>query len=115
MKSIQRRKTLHILLKSIVEEVTKDKTPRVFYNHPGNLKMIYPCVVYRQIEMRNHFAGNIKYHTNTFYEIQVMHKLPDDEIVDIILEKINTAVFKHSYTADNIIHTIIEVNTGGFL
>ena len=115
MKSIERRQILHNILEDIVSDYANDKTPRVFYNSPGNKLISYPCIIYRQVSLRPRFADNRKYYTSTTYELQVLHRLPDDPIIDDIYDRINSSVFLNSYTMDNIIHTIIQVNTGGLI
>lgn len=79
---------------------------RVYYQAPESLKMEYPCIRYSKSDIESTHADNVKYSTNNRYELIVIDKLPDNEVIKKILDLPYTSFDRH-YTANNLNHDVI--------
>lgn len=91
------RTDLHILLEDILG------SKNVYYQPPSNIQMKYPAIVYSRSDIRNTYADNSVYIQKHIYDITVIDKNPDSEIVEKV-SKIPTCSFSRHYTADNLNH-----------
>ena len=78
----------------------------VYYQPPESLKMEYPCIRYSKSDIEETHADNVKYSRNNRYEIIVIDKLPDNEVIKKILDLPYTSFDRH-YTANNLNHDVI--------
>ena len=58
----------------------------VYFQPPENVKIQYPAIVYSLSEIRNTFADNSVYSRKKAYDVTVIDKNPDSEIVDKVSE-----------------------------
>ena len=91
------RLELHSLLKGFVDNV--------YFQPPENLKLIYPAIVYSMSDIRNTFAGDDVYKQSRFYELTVIDKNPDSEIVEKI-SKLPKIRFNRHFKSDNLNHYV---------
>ena len=56
-------------------------TKNVYYSPPASLKMQYPAIVYSRSDIDNAHANNSVYKQEYPYEITVIDRNPDSEIV----------------------------------
>ena len=54
----------------------------VYFQPPPTLSMSYPCIVYSRDLARTSYADNIPYRNKTRYQLTVIDKNPDSEIVE---------------------------------
>ena len=80
----------------------------VYYQAPESLKMEYPCIRYSKSVIDSRHANNIKYINHDCYEIIVIDKLPDNEVIKKILDLPYTSFDRH-YTANNLNHDVITI------
>ena len=80
----------------------------VYYQPPASVKMSYPAIVYSRNDIRNDFANNNVYAQNRSYEIIVIDKNPDSEIVDKI-SQLPMCRFDRHYTSDNLNHDVFTI------
>lgn len=80
----------------------------VYYQAPESLKMEYPCIRYSKSVIDTRHASNIKYINHDSYEIIVIDKLPDNEVIKKILDLPYTSFDRH-YTANNLNHDVITI------
>lgn len=78
----------------------------VYYQAPESLKMEYPCIRYSRSDIESTNADNAKYLKHNRYEVIVIDKLPDNEVIQKILDLPYTSFDRH-YTANNLNHDVI--------
>lgn len=93
-------------LQSILEKLLG--TSNVYYQPPENLKMEYPCIKYSKNIISSHHADNIKYVNKTSYNITVIDKYPDNDVIGKILEMPLSSYNRH-YIWDNLNHDVIKI------
>lgn len=80
----------------------------VYYQPPETLKMEYPCIRYSKVNIDSKHADNIKYVNTNAYDAVVISKLPDNEVIEKILELPLTSYDRH-YVSDNLNHDVIRI------
>ena len=68
--------------------------------------MEYPCIRYSKSDIESTHADNVKYSKHNRYEIIVIDKLPDNEVIQKILDLPYTSFDRH-YTSNNLNHDVI--------
>lgn len=94
-------------LQTLLEEILGSSN--VYYQPPESVKMSYPAIVYSLKNMKNNFANNSVYTQYTDYEIIVIDKDPDSEIVSKI-SKLPLCMFDRTYVSDNLNHTVFTLS-----
>lgn len=75
----------------------------VYYNPPANLQMKYDAIRYSLSGIQSEHANNNKYTKMKCYDLIVISRKPDPEVVDMILELPYSSLGR-PYTADNLNH-----------
>lgn len=75
----------------------------VYYNPPASVNMKYDAIRYSLSAIQSNYANNIKYKNMKCYDLVVIAKLPDPEVVDKILALPYSSMGR-PYTADNLHH-----------
>lgn len=78
----------------------------VYYQPPENLKMEYPAIRYSLSKIESRYANDLKYSKLTRYDVIVIGKMPNDSIVEKILELPYSAFDRH-YISNNLNHDSI--------
>lgn len=99
---------LHAILCKIVNIKEPDGDMHVYYQPPSSIKMKYPAIVYSRNDIENNHANNAVYNQQHSYEITVIDKNPDSEIVDKI-SKLPLCRFNRHYIADNLNHDVFTI------
>lgn len=88
------------------EELVKILGSRnVYFNPPETLKLNYPCIVYSLSSIRKEDADDSAYKINKAYSITLIHKDPDNDIVDKIL-LLPMCKFDRPFVSDNLYHYV---------
>ena len=93
-------------LQNVLEELLGSRN--VYYQPPESLKMNYPAIVYTRKTIDNSYANNSVYKQNYAYEITVIDKNPDSEIVNKI-SKLPTCRFDRHFKSDNLNHDVFTL------
>ena len=93
-------------LQNVLEELLGSRN--VYYQPPESLKMSYPAIVYARKTIDNSYANNSVYKQNYAYEITVIDKNPDSEIVNKI-SKLPTCRFDRHFKSDNLNHDVFTL------
>ena len=93
-------------LQNVLEELLGSRN--VYYQPPESLKMNYPAIVYARKTIDNSYANNSVYKQNYAYEITVIDKNPDSEIVNKV-SKLPTCRFDRHFKSDNINHDVFTL------
>lgn len=75
----------------------------VYFNPPESLKMNYPCIRYSLGGIRKDSADDSSYMKHPYYTIVLIHKDPDNKIVDKILD-MEKCTLDRPYVSDNLYH-----------
>lgn len=85
--------------KQTVKEKLLTICKNLYFQPPTGLDMKFPCIVYKRKKIDQKKADNIKYKTDVIYEVIVIDRDPDSEIVNAVSELPNT--FHNSYYTKN--------------
>lgn len=90
-----------------LDDYFKTLTPNVYFQPPSSIKMNYPAIRYRRASIDSTPADNMQYLTNVVYEVTVIDRDPDSEIVEEISKMSGTYHVRH-YTAENLNHDVFR-------
>lgn len=93
-------------LQNVLEELLGSRN--VYYQPPESLKMNYPAIVYARKTIDNSYANNSVYKQNYAYEITVIDKNPDSEIVNKV-SRLPTCRFDRHFKSDNLNHDVFTL------
>lgn len=77
----------------------------VYFQSPGNVKMIYPCILYSLDTERKMHADNIGYKRDSRYKITIIDKDPDSTLRHI-LDDMSYCSLDRVYISDNLYHFV---------
>lgn len=89
--------------------VLKTFTQHVYYQDPGNISMIYPCIVYSREGADTKYANGYVYGGTYEYKVTFMSKNPDDPILDKMSRDVRLR-YDTEYKADGIYHCVFNIN-----
>lgn len=98
----QRRLELHEILCGILG------SRNVYYQQPNSTKMSYPAIIYSRDDIVNDFADNNVYIQSHRYQITVIDRNPDSEIVEKVSQMPKCRYDRH-YVSDNLNHDIFTI------
>ena len=98
-----KRAKLHKDIQTLVGDSVK-----VYFEPVENVKMEYPCVIYRRTRRLHKWALNVKYLDNTEYDIIYVTEDPDDDVVTELL-KLNMSSYDRRYVTNSMYHDVIQV------
>ena len=96
----QSRLMLHQLFETFVENV--------YFQPPTNVKLVYPCIIYKRDFADTKFADDKPYNHVKRYMVTVIDQDPDSEIPDKVAS-LPMTLFNRFYTADNLNHDVYSV------
>ena len=94
------RLQLHQILKGIVEHV--------YFQPPANVQMEFPCIVYQRDYGRTQFAGNLPYRYTKRYQLTVIDRNPDSNILDKV-ELLPMCLFSRYFAKDGLNHDVYNI------
>ena len=95
-----RRLELHQILESFVENV--------YFQPPTNVRLLYPCIIYKRDFADTKFADDKPYSFVQRYSIMIIDPNPDSDIPEKVAA-MPMSLFNRFYTADNLNHDIYNV------
>ena len=93
-------------LQSKLEELLGVKN--VYYQPPETVKMSYPAIVYSRKNIKQTFANNSMYMKDNCYEIIVVDRKPDNEVIDKLLS-LPYCSYDRGYKSDNLNHDVLTI------
>lgn len=93
-------------LQAILENILGSRN--VYYQPPETLKIQYPAIVYKRIDIKNDYANNRPYIQNRRYQLTVIDFDPDSEIVDKVSLLPECSYVNH-FTSDNLNHDVFSI------
>ena len=97
---MDKRLDLHNKLVEILE------SKNVYYQPPENTKIEYTAIKYSLGKIESRYANNIKYSNLNRYDVTVIGRLPNDKIVQKLLELPYSSFDRH-YVYNNLNHDVI--------
>ena len=80
----------------------------VYYQPPESIKMKYPAIVYTKSNMQSRFANDKSYSQMTSYDITVIDKRPDNEVIRKLLE-LPYCSFDRHFKSSNLNHDVLTL------
>ena len=80
----------------------------VYFQPPASVKMQYPAIVYSRSNIDNAHADNSVYKQEYAYEITVIDRNPDSEIVKKV-SRLPRCRFNRHYPSDNLNHDVFTI------
>lgn len=93
-------------LQSILEEILGSRN--VYFQPPSSVRMEYPAIVYSRKSIDNKHADDSVYMQDNSYELIVIDKNPDSDIVSRVSELLLCRFDRH-YKADNLNHDVFTL------
>lgn len=93
-------------LQKILEEILGSRN--VYYQPPESIKLNYPAIVYSRERIDNSFADDKVWKQDCSYQITVIDKDPDSEIVNKV-SQIPMCRHDRHFTSDNLNHDVFTL------
>lgn len=93
-------------LQAILERILGSRN--VYYQPPESVKINYPAIIYSRTDIDSKHADDMSYMCTNRYEIIVIDKKPDNEVIDKIMS-LSCCSFDRHYTADNLHHDVLTL------
>lgn len=81
----------------------------VYFQSPPSIKMVYPCIRYRRDSIAIQHAGNQPYKHKKRYQVTVISRDADCEIVDEVA-KLPTCSYDRQYVEDELYHDVFTIH-----
>lgn len=88
-----------------LQEMLEGICDNVYFQPPSSVRMSYPAIRYELYDIDNRYADNKVYLQDRAYQLTVIDRDPDSEIVDEV-SMIDGIRFNRYYRADNLSHTV---------
>jgi len=83
-------------------------TGNVYFQPPETVKLVYPCIIYSRNSGDVDFADNINYRHYIQYDVMVIDKNPDSEILSKIAA-LPLCKYSRHYTLNNLNHDVFTL------
>ena len=83
-------------------------SPNVYFQPPANIEMVYPCIVYHRDSARTQFAGNSPYRYTQRYQVTVIDRDPENEVL-VKIAALPMSTFNRFFMADNLNHDVFNL------
>lgn len=107
---VEERLKLHTILTDIMKKYSSDA--RVFFKPDSNVKLNYPCIIYTREGDQSRHADNTRYFNTTSYQITVIDRDSDSELVNDILNKLSLSRRSNEFVSNGLYHYIITISNG---
>lgn len=81
---------------------------QVYFQPPANIKLAYPCIVYKRNLAETQYGDNSPYLYMKRYMVTVIDRDPDSEIPDRVAE-LPLCIFSTHYTSDGLNHDVFNL------
>ena len=93
-------------LQAKLEELLESRN--VYYQPPESVKLQYPAIVYSKSDIDSTYADDISYRLTHRYEITVLDKQPDNEVIGKLLKEKYCSFDRH-FKSDNLNHDVLTL------
>ena len=105
---MNKRLKLHEILCRIINITEPDGDRHTYFNPPMSVQMKYPAIVYSRKPISNKYADNSVYKQDRAYNITVIDKDPDSELV-IKVSQLPKCRHDNHFISDNLNHDIFTL------
>ena len=91
-----------------LDEYFHTLTPNVYFQPPSGHRLEYPAIVYKRSSIRNTFANNSVYGQRPGFEVTVIDRDPESEIVNT-LSKLPLCSHDRNFTSENLNHDVFTL------
>lgn len=103
------KEEIRLLLQEALETAFPDLT--VIFRPSGNIKLIYPCVVYEPKKEEASFANNKPYTIGTQFQVMFISNLPGYASTRLIYDLSGVNVVRNnSYVTNDLVHDVFIVS-----
>lgn len=81
----------------------------VYFQPPETLKIKYPAIIYKLVDMDPIYADNKMYINRKKYAVTLIHDDPDNEVKECIIEHFRYCTFDRPYESDNLYHYVYDL------
>lgn len=81
----------------------------VYFQPPASVKLSYPCIIYKLTNADIGYADNRTYMYSRRYQISLITKDPDSDLIDLIPRSLRHCTFTNYYVSDNLNHYIYDL------
>ena len=78
----------------------------VYFQPPESIKIKYPAIIYDIENIDQKFANNMTYNKDRAYLLILIHRDPDNEIIEKLLFSFPKIRFDRAYESDNMHHYV---------
>lgn len=78
----------------------------VYFQPPEVVRMKYPCIVYNLSDIRTRHANDAVYTTDKRYDVTLITKDPDNDLIDKMAVVFPLCGFNRSFISDNLYHYV---------
>lgn len=83
-------------------------TPKVYFQPPTNVQLVYPCIIYERDQARTNFADDRPYKFMLRYSVMVIDPNPDS-IIPSKVAAMPISTFNRFFTVNNLNHDVYNV------
>ena len=94
------RLQLHDILETFVDNV--------YFQPPENIKLVYPCIIYKRDFAETEFANNVPYKHQLRYMITVIDRDPDSDIPGKVA-RLPQCLYNRFFTSANLNHDVYRL------
>lgn len=80
-----------------------------YFQPPESMKLKFPCIVYHMYRINSKYADNKNYLNQRQYTVTFIHKDPDSDISDKILDHFQNCRMDRQFTLDNLYHDVFTL------
>ena len=84
-------------------------TRNVYFQPPESIKLHYPCIIYHRSNIRPRYADDTSYIKTTGYELTVIDKDPDSDLVERLMNHFRYVSYGRHFNADNLNHDTLTL------
>lgn len=91
-------------LQSLLEEISEN----VYFQPPENVKMQYPCIVYKRSVAETRFGDNVPLLNWMRYEVTIIDRDPDSALLDPVKD-LPMCIFNRHFVAQDLNHDVFNL------
>ena len=84
-------------------------TNQVYFQPPESVKMKYDAIVYNFSAINTRYADNLTYLNQKSYDLTVISRNPDNDLVDKLLGHFRYIRFNRRFISDNLYHDTLTL------
>lgn len=109
--NLQQEEYIMERLRKLLYNELKTYTPNVYYQPPSSKTLQYPCIVFSRENVDQTYANDKIYFLRQNWQIKCISTDSEWDVPKRLLESMQFIEFDRTYPADNLYHTILNLNT----